>query len=123
MRLHHVADPEGIIVWGEFPPASDWDEHVAHRDLVARTIGRVAVCSACGNEPTCECREGHGLVLTGGHPSNGFQYGVDISAGNVECGYLKSVGDTFLIVQPDPETGELPEGAQPATYCFYDSWR
>lgn len=122
MELVYVENPEGIIVWGEFPPASEWDEHVAHRDRVARAIGKVAVCAACGNEPVCECVGGTPLVLTGGHPSNGFQYGVDISAGNVECGYLKPVGDTYLIVQPD-ENGDLPDGAMPATYCFYDSWR
>lgn len=129
MDLVYVDNPQGIIVWGEFPPASDWDEHVAHRDRAARAIGYTMVCSACGHEAPCACRAGgkHGpnppFVKHGGHPSNGFQYGVDISAGNVECGYLKPVGDSFLIVQQDPETGEVPDGALPATFCFYESWR
>lgn len=90
-------DPECAIVWGDFPSVVDWDEHIAHRDEVAREISQ--------------------------HESNGFQYGVDISAGNVECGHLLMVGGKPVVVLPDPETGDLPEGAQPATYCFYGSWR
>jgi hypothetical protein len=84
-------------VWGEYPPVTDWDAHIEHRNAVALAISE--------------------------HDSNGFQYGVDISGGNVECGHLLMVAGAPMVVVPDPETGLLPEGAQPATYCFYDSWR
>ncbi len=97
MDLDFIEQPEALIAWGEFPPVSEWDEQIAHREAVAR-----AVCD---------------------HPSNGFQYGIDISAGNVECGHLLMLSGKPVVVVPDQETGELPDGAQPATYCFYASWR
>ncbi len=98
MQLEHHTDPDALIAFGAFPPATDWDAHVAHRDAVARAVAD--------------------------HPSNGFQYGVDISAGNIECVHVLPVDGAFpIIVQPDLETGELPEGAVPATVCVYASWR
>jgi hypothetical protein len=89
--VQFATNPDCLIRWGAFPPASDWEDQVAHREDVAKEFAE--------------------------HPSNGFQYGVDISAGNVECGYLKTVGGKPIVVTEDTD------GAQPATYCFYDSWR
>lgn len=98
MNLECHEDPEALVHYGEFPPTSEWDAHIAHRDAVARAISE--------------------------HPSNGFQYGVDISAGNVECVMVKPIPGAFpLIVQPDHETGEYPDGTVPATICIYSSWR
>lgn len=97
MQIEFHPDPEAIVVYGDYPPISDWDAHVAHRDTVARAVAD--------------------------HPSNGFQYGVDISAGNVDCVMVKPVAGAFpIIVQPDID-GSYPDGAVPATVCIYSSWR
>lgn len=113
MDLQFISQPEAIIVRGEYPP-TDVDEgraQLAHRDAVARAIAD--------------------------HESNGFQYGIDISAGNVDCGYMTDGdgnGPPFVVQQPiDPDTlqpawdglaaDQLPEGIYRATYCYYESWR
>lgn len=97
MKIYYYNEPEAIVVYGDFPPASAWDEQIAHRDTIARAISE--------------------------HPSNGFQYGIDISAGNVECVHVVPVKNKFpLIVQPDAD-GNLPDNAVPATICVYNSWR
>lgn len=96
--LEFHADPEAIVTYGDWPGPDDWDAHIKHRDEVARAVAD--------------------------HPSNGFQYGVDISSGNVECVWVKPIPGAFpLIVTPDPDTGEVPEGAVQATVCVYSSWR
>lgn len=96
MSLVFYEQSQAIVLAGEFPPVDDWDNHIQHRDNVARQIAN--------------------------HSSNGFQYGVDISAGNVLCGYLLMVGGEPIICVIDDE-GNYPEGSFPATYCFYESWR
>jgi len=60
--------------------------------------------------------------------TNGFQYGVDISAGNVECGYLENVGGTWIVRTPDDAWSglaqeSLPSGVIRSTYCFFSSWQ
>lgn len=97
MKVEFFQAEQAIMVEGAWPPASDWDAHVAYRDAVARAIAE--------------------------HPSNGFQYGIDISAGNVDCVHIIPADGKFpLIVQPN-EDGELPDNAIPATICVYGSWR
>lgn len=98
MNIEFYDEVEIAAVYGPFPPAEDWDAHIEHRDAVARAVSE--------------------------HPSNGFQYGVDISAGNVDCVMVKRVkGRPPLVLAPDPDTGEYPEGSEPATVCVYSSWR
>jgi hypothetical protein len=98
MKLEFHDDPEVLVTYGEYPPVEQWDAQVEHRDAVARAVAE--------------------------HPSNGFQYGIDISAGNVDCVMVKRIkGKPPLILVADPETGDYPEGAEPATICRYDSWR
>lgn len=123
MKIVFYDNAEIAIAYGDFPPETDWDAHIAHRDKVARAIGWHLRCTSCDavSEP-CDCTAPHERV--GGHPSHGFQYGVDISAGNVDCVMVKRVrGKAPIILAPDPETGEYPAGAEPATICRYDSWR
>jgi hypothetical protein len=97
MKIEFYETEQAVVVLGEYPPASSWQAQIAHRDEVARAIAQ--------------------------HPSNGFQYGVDISAGNVDCVHVVPVDGKFpLIVQPN-ENGDLPDNAVPATICVYDSWR
>ena len=59
--------------------------------------------------------------------TNGFQYRVDISAGNVECGYLQDVAGTWIVRSAedgwdDSVQDDLPAGVVRCTYCFYASW-
>lgn len=126
MEFEYHSDPEMLVHYGAFPPIEE-DEgraQVAHRDAAARAIGWHLQCTACGALDACECDPLPPRERVGGHPSHGFQYGIDISAGNVDCVMVKRVkGKPPLIVLPDLETGEYPDGAEPATVCRYDSWR
>ena len=98
MDLEFIEEPEAIVVYGEYPPVTEWDDQVAYRDRVAQAVSE--------------------------HPSNGFQYGIDISAGNVDCVVVKRTGKGKMpIVLTADDDGSYPDGAEPATICIYASWR